>query len=96
LDVDKITIQGDYNSPKARQFVILFEKCDNSTYVGPGVCKSEEQIKGWLARKFILINFNQMRFETREFSPKLKIVEELKLLWVPISTQLREELVYKV
>ena len=39
LDTDKVEVQGDYNSPKARSFVLLFEKCNNSTYAG--VCKSE-------------------------------------------------------
>ena len=31
LDADSINVQGDFNSPNARSFVILFEKCDNST-----------------------------------------------------------------
>lgn len=37
-----------------------------------------------------------MRFETREFSWDTKIRSESQVLWVPISTQLREEIVYKV
>lgn len=42
LDLDAVQVQGDYNSPKTRSFVLLFEKCNNETYTGPGVCKSEE------------------------------------------------------
>ena len=39
LDVDKLQIQGDYNSPSARQFVLLFERCDNKTFNGE--CKTD-------------------------------------------------------
>ena len=65
LDVDKIEVQGDYNSAKTRSFVLLFEKCNNDTYTGPGTCKSEDEIKTWLARKFIFIALNNVRFSTR-------------------------------
>ena len=55
LDIDKVKVQGDYNSPTTRSFVLLFEKCNSEKYKGPGVCKSDAEIKAWLARKFILI-----------------------------------------
>ena len=35
---EEISVIGDYNSDKARQFVIQFEKCDNETR---STCKSE-------------------------------------------------------
>ena len=44
IDKKVLQVQGDYNSPKAQSFAILFEKCDNSTYTGPGTCKSEVEI----------------------------------------------------
>ena len=94
IDEDGINVFGDYNSPKARQFVLLFEKCDNSTY--EGVCKSEEQINSWVRRKFVLIAHNDMRFSTRDFNDKTKVAKELRLEWIQINTQQREEQVYKV
>ena len=87
-------MQGDYNSPKARSFVLLFEKCNSSTF--NGVCKSEEQIKTWLMRKFVFITLNNVRFSTREFSSGKKIMSEMNALWIPISSQIREEHVFKV
>ena len=57
LDMDTLKIQGDYNSPRTRSFVLLFERCDNETFTD-GVCKSDEEITAWLARKFIVVNFN--------------------------------------
>ena len=55
--MDSIQVQGDYNSPATRSFVLLFERCDNETFTG-GVCKSDEEITAWLARKFIVVAFN--------------------------------------
>ena len=66
LNQESVEVQGDYNSPKARSFVLRFEKCNNVTF--EGLCKSEEQIKTWLARKFIFMIVNNVRFSTREFS----------------------------
>lgn len=56
IDEDYVHVQGDYNSYKAREFTILFTRCDNSTF--EGVCKSDEQITEWLRRKFIFIALN--------------------------------------
>ena len=53
LDVDKIEVQGDYNSPKARSLVFRFEKCTNSAS-----CKSDAEIQAWLKRKFIVVYYN--------------------------------------
>ena len=91
---DNIELQGDFNSPRTRTFVLLFERCNNSTF--GGVCKSDVEISKWLQRKFILINTNRMRFSTREFEPETKLIKESSLIWVPISSQLREEVVYRV
>ena len=87
LDTENLELQGDYNSPRARSFVINFERCDNSTFAGR--CKTDDQITRWLQRKFILINTNRMRFSTREFESKLKVLEESSVIWAPISSQLR-------
>ena len=51
-----VEVQGDYNSPKAREFTVLFTRCDNSTF--DGVCKSDEEITSWLRRKFIFMAIN--------------------------------------
>ena len=95
LSSPEVQVQGDYNSPKARSFAILFEKCDNSTFTGPGLCKSDEQIKQWLARKFIVINMNQIRFSTSEYDER-KVTEEAKFIYIPVNSQIREEVVHKV
>lgn len=39
---------------------------------------------------------NQMRFGTREFDFDKKVTEEQKFVYVPMNSQLREEMVFKV
>jgi len=59
------------------------------------VCKSEEEINIWLRRKFVLIAINTERFSTKDFDES-KLNKEIRLEWLQINTQQREEQVYKV
>ena len=94
LDIPTVQLQGDYNSVRAQSLVLNFEKCQNST--SGTICKSPEDIIMWLRRKFVLVNSNRMRFSTRDYDSKSKVVKESFLNWVPINSQLREEVVYKI
>ena len=78
-------VQGDYNSPTTRSFVLLFERCDNSTFTD-GVCKSNEYITQWLRRKFVVINANMERFSTRRFDDATKITDEARFEYIPINS----------
>lgn len=49
-----------------------------------------------MQRKFVLIAHNTMRFSTRDFADETKIANEVRLEWIQINTQQREEQVYKV
>ena len=93
--MDHIEVQGDYNSPRTRSFVLLFERCDNTTYTGPGTCKSDDYITNWLRRKFVFMVVNQKRFSTLDYKEN-KVTTETRSVWYPINSQLREEAVYKV
>ena len=39
LDIPKVEVQGDYNSPRTRSLALTFEKCNNSTF--SGTCQSD-------------------------------------------------------
>ena len=52
IDADDLQIWGDYNSAKAQQLAIRFKMCQ-----GEG-CESEENIREWLKRKYIVIVYN--------------------------------------
>ena len=84
LDGEGIRVQGDYNSAKTRSFVLLFDKCNQTAF--DGVCKSEAEIKTWLARKFIILNMNKNRFSTREYSYDEKVTEESRFIYIAISS----------
>ena len=93
--MDSIEVQGDYNSPRARTLTFFLEKCDPEKYTN-GKCKSDEEITKWLQRKFVVVYYNQMRFNTRDYAPDDKISREGKLDYIPINTQMREEVVYQI
>jgi len=92
-DTEFIKMQGDYNSAKTRSISISFTMCDPTLRK---TCKSEGEIKAWLKQKFILTYANQRRFVIEKFTEKEKIVEESRTNWIPINTQLREEVVFKL
>ena len=56
---DEIYVAGDYQSDRAAGLQISIDKCDNSTDEGSVVCKSDEEIQKYLARKFLLTLNNQ-------------------------------------
>ena len=49
----------------------------------------------WLRRKFVVTFVNQRRFRLEAFDEG-KIVEESRTNWIPINTQIREEIVFKL
>ena len=53
-------------------------------------CHSEEEILKYLRRKFIVILQNEVRFNTMEYSDE-KIVPQSRLVWHPVSSQIRQD-----
>ena len=53
MDEENLQIWGDYDSEKAQQLAIRFRMC-----VGADYCESEENIREWLKRKYIVILYN--------------------------------------
>ena len=94
---NRLEVQGDYNSKKARNLKLQFEKCDQATAPIGVQCAAESDLKSWLQRKFIVILENQTRFDNvnYETDPELengRIVRESKIKWVGISSTQRQEL----
>jgi len=53
---DNLKLRGDWDSPIGSQFIIQFEKCDNST--ANGTCKSDEEIREWMKSKYLYLLIN--------------------------------------
>ena len=83
LNKKDMVIWGSYDSQKGQQVTVKFKMCEHETY-----CESKEKIKQWLSGKYIVLLYNQIRFEPQEFLEKSKI-EESRISWIPISSQVR-------
>ena len=88
-------MQGDYNSVRHRSFFLGFEMCQ-STKENPIECKTDEEIYDWLKRKFIFSVVNTRRFVLEEFVENRKIKPEARTNWIPINSQFREEVIFKI
>ena len=95
IDKGAIRMQGDYNSGKHRSFFLSFEMCQ-STEENPIECKTDEEIYDWLKRKFIFSVMNTRRFVLEEFDHSKKIRNEARVQWIPVNSQIREEIVFKI
>ena len=93
---EDLIIWGDYNSAKAQQISVKFEMCDDTKERFKGVtCKEKEEIQKWLQRKFIILLYNQMRFDPKGFH-EAAIISESRINYIPISSQVRQIIPFKV
>ena len=52
---ENLELHGDYNAAEAEIINVFYEKCNNKTISPPGTCHSEEEILGFIKRKFIVV-----------------------------------------
>ena len=71
---------------------IYFETCDPEKRA---TCHSEEEIALWIRRKFIMVVNNQERFDDFAYG-KERIVKESILTWIPMNSQVRTYVGYKL
>ena len=89
---DYISINGDFNSNKATRLEIYFEKCNPEKRA---TCHTEEEIAQWIKRKFIMVFHNQERFDDHAYGQD-RIIKESILNWIPMNSQIRSYVGYKV
>ena len=58
VNSDDLNVWGDYNSAKAQQVTVRFNMCENKP-----ICKTKDEIIDWLSGKYIVILYNQIRFD---------------------------------
>ena len=87
-----MSIWGDYNSVKGQQLAIRFRMCEGGPEKG---CESEENIRKWLQRKFIVIIYNSIRFENEGYHDEAAVYES-RLIYIPINSQVRNIQSFKV
>ena len=80
IDKNELRIWGDFDQPQAMQLAISFHMCQ-----GKKKCKSEEEIKNWLAGKYIVILYNQVRFKTDKLGSSA-LIKEARIKYIPVSS----------
>ena len=63
-DGERPELLGSYNTDKASNFMIVFEKCNKKIRK----CKSERAIKRWLEFKYFIVLNNEKRFNQDGFN----------------------------
>ena len=94
VDKENYKIFGDYNSYKASQFNVQFLKCNKDIH--PDVeCKSDAEITEFIRGKFMMLVFNQVRFDSSQYGHD-SIISESKLQWVPVNSQIQQTVPFKI
>ena len=55
-----LKVQGNYDSWRARNFALVFDKCDNT--VEGHTCEDEDVITDWLKGTYVIVAENQWTF----------------------------------
>ena len=58
-------------------------------------CESEENIREWLKRKYIVIIYNIVRFNSEEYFDGSRVAES-RIAYIPVSSQNREIISFKI
>ena len=90
VDEEHMRVWGNFNSAKAMQLQIKFHMCHGEDY-----CKSRAEILDWLSGKYIVLLYNERRFLNEVVNGE-SIREELRLTYVPVSSQIRELIPFSV
>lgn len=76
-------IWGDYDSAMAMQLSVKFHMCSGHDY-----CKTEEEIREFLSGKYIVLLYNQIRFDA-ERQWEEAAIREARIQYIPVSSQTR-------
>ena len=87
-------IAGDYQSDKAELLNLRLNKCDSSIDTEV-VCKSDEEILEFFRNKFFFVIKNEKLFDANKYGLE-SIVEQCSFTWVPINTQVRQSIPFKI
>ena len=86
VDKEDYSLYGDYNSARAQQFNVQFLRCNAEDH--PDVdCASEEEITEFIRNKFMLILYNQVRFDSNFYGEEA-ITKESRVMYVQVNSQI--------
>ena len=62
---------------------------------GEDYCESKEDILQWLSGKFVILLYNQIRFDPNRFKQAARL-KESRIDYIPINSQMRTITPYKI
>jgi len=73
---------------------VQFIKCNKELH--PDIeCKSDEEITEFMRDKWILLLYNQIRFDSNYYGEEA-IIQESRIMWVPVNSQIQQSLPFKI
>ena len=87
---DDIEVRGAYNSDVTQSLSIQFVACDRTIPGNEDKCRTHDEIRNFMKRKFIMTLENYSRFNLDEYN-KNKITREAHIVWHPMNSILRQE-----
>lgn len=94
-NLDELEIWGDYDTDKASNLMIVFEKCDISKRPAGAKCKTEREIEEWMEFKYIVTLENESKFISHKFDDS-RLQQESVFRVVPVSYGARTDFVKKI
>lgn len=93
IDPENMKVSGDFNSDTAQLMNMRLIRCDPETSAVK--CKSPEEITAFFRNKFLIFLFNEKYFDSNQYEENA-IVEQGKILWLQVNTQVQQMLPYKI
>jgi len=78
-----VRVSGNWDSYSAQNLVMQLEKCDPEKR---STCKSDEFIKKWVSDKYLLMTYNNERFNAGMYG-KPRFTKEQTLEWLNIDRE---------
>ena len=94
-DESEIYTSGNFQSIKAQQLQVVFERCDPEKHKDPEFCQSEEKIDDFLIFKYIVTLTNEKYFIEFKFGDE-RIDKIATLHWNLIDPYARIDFSYEI
>ena len=92
-DAGDTDIYGSYNTDKASNLMIVFEKCNKNKE--NQTCKPDNVIDEWLEFKYLVVLENEKLFVQDSFNED-SIRKESSIVWFALSPAIRTDYVKKI
>ena len=90
---DGLQMWGNFDSLEAQNFQLAFVMCNQATSSVP--CKSAEEIKRWMSKKYIIMLLNEKQFIKHKFEDQ-SMQNESRIYWQTLTPRNPTEFVIQI